>query len=173
MRLQKFPKYLLGQTFLLILCTGLVSGLAQEKERSLDSVAGVLLGTWRGEGQGPGGEIFTSELQFSWTLNKQFLKAENTIETGGKKMLFATTYYGWQPVMKKIVFWSFDRQGTINEGTAIFDGKTLTHQWRSFSQNGAIKDWRSTLTAEGKKQLLFTIHGGDQVQGQTVRYHKR
>ena len=146
---------------------------AQQKENALPSVAEKFIGEWRGVGTTADGETFHSDLIFTWTLNRHFLKVENVIQSGGKPQLFATTYYGWQPVLKQIQFWSFDRDGTINEGAAKFDGKTLSHEWRSFSPNGEITDWRSSLELQSKQQLVFTLSDGNRLDGNTVVYKRK
>jgi len=147
--------------------------VAQDKESSLPKLAAAFLGKWQAEGTDADGGKFVSYLNFQWTLDRNFLKVENTINAGGKPFLFATTYYGWQPVMKQIVFWSFDRDGTINEGTATFTDNLLSHQWRSFSQNGEIKDWQSWLKRTSKDEIVFTISDGKRVDGNTVTYKRQ
>lgn len=130
---------------------------AQTNNNSLDQIADTFLGKWVGEVKGPNNEVVTSELIFEWTLNKKFIKVTNLL--GQKKGLFALTFYGWQPVLNRIVFWSFDNEGTISEGTAELKDNSLKHEWRSFGSNGEIKDWRSNLTRHDENTATFTIQG--------------
>ncbi|MFQ5651404.1 MAG: hypothetical protein ACE5IY_15820 [bacterium] len=127
------------------------------KSSTLPQIANLFIGTWVGHGTTPDGEPFVSELSFKWTLNKSFLEVNNQVKRNGKSQRFAFTLYGWQPVLGQLVFWSFDEDGTINEGLAELAGNTLKHQWRSFSQNGEIREWRSTLTLEEKNKVTFTM----------------
>ena len=69
------------------------------------------------------------------------------------------TFYGKQPVLNRIVFWSFDNEGTISEGIVEFKDSTLKHEWRSFGSNGEIKDWRSNLIRHDENTATFTIQG--------------
>ncbi len=130
---------------------------AQINNNSLEQIADTFLGKWVGEVQGPNDEIVTSELVFEWTLNKKFIKVTNLL--GQKKALFALTFYGKQPVLNRIVFWSFDNEGTISEGIVEFKDSSLKHEWRSFGSNGEIKDWRSNLTRHDENTATFTIQG--------------
>ena len=130
---------------------------AQTNNKSLDEIADTFLGIWVGEVKGPNNEVVTSELIFEWTLNKKFIRVTNLL--GQKKNLFALTFYGRHPVLNQIVFWSFDNEGTINEGIAEFKENSLKHQWRSFGGNGEIKDWRSNLTRRDENSASFTIQG--------------
>ncbi len=140
---------------------------AQPNNNSLDQIADTFLGKWVGEVKGPNNEVVTSELIFEWTLNKKFIKVTNLL--GQKKSLFALTFYGRQPVLNRIVFWSFDNEGTINEGIAEFKDNALKHEWRSFSSNGEINDWRSNLTRHDENSATFTIQGE---ASYTVRYKR-
>ena len=130
---------------------------AQINNNSLEQIADTFLGKWVGEVKGPNDEIVTSELVFEWTLNKKFINVTNLL--GQKKSLFALTFYGRQPVLNQIVFWSFDNEGTINEGIAEFKDNSLKHEWRSFGSSGEIKDWRSTLTRHDENSATFTLQG--------------
>jgi len=130
---------------------------AQTNNNSLDQIADTFLGTWVGEVKGPNDEIVTSELIFEWTLNKKFIKVTNLL--GQKKGLFALTFYGKQPVLNRIVFWSFDNEGTISEGIVEFKDSSLKHEWRSFGSNGEIKDWRSNLTKHDENTATFILQG--------------
>ncbi len=130
---------------------------AQTNNPSLDQIADTFLGKWVAEVKGPNNKVVTSELVFEWTLNKKFIKVTNLL--GQKKSLFALTFYGRQPVLNQIVFWSFDNEGTINEGIAEFKDNSLKHEWRSFGSSGEIKDWRSTLTRHDENSATFTLQG--------------
>ncbi len=140
-----------------VISTAIEDLAAQTNNNSLDQIAATFLGKWVGEVKGPNNEIVTSELVFEWTLNKKFIKVTNLL--GQKKSLFALIFYGRQPVLNHIVFWSFDNEGTINEGIAEFKDNSLKHEWRSFGSNGAIKDWRSNLTRHDENTATFTIQG--------------
>jgi len=138
----------------------------------LKEIADLFIGKWRGVGTSPNGTEFISELKFEWTLDKHFLKVENTLREKNKTTLFALTIYGRQPVLNKIVFWSFDKDGTINEGLAQLNGQTLHHEWRSFGSNGEIKEWRSKLTRQSKEELNFTIYEGSETNSYTLKYER-
>ena len=151
------------------------ASLAQQKESvsALQQISGNFLGSWSGEGTAPDGQKFQSKLNFVWTLDKNFIKVENLIKSGDETSLFALTFYGWQPVLKQIVFWSFDRDGTINEGVANLDGNSLNHEWRSFSQNGEINEWRSTLTKNDSVSISFTITDVQSGESFSVHYKRK
>ncbi|MFQ5674942.1 MAG: hypothetical protein ACE5G1_03525, partial [bacterium] len=88
---------------------------AQTKDRkALDQIADAFLGRWVGKVTAEDGGKVITELSFAWTLHNKFLKVISTVTASGQKSLFAETIYGWQPVLKQIVFWSFDNTGTIN-----------------------------------------------------------
>lgn len=142
-----------------ILALALTAPAAAQPGRpsTLPQVADLFVGAWLGHGMTPASEKFTSELNFSWTLDKNFIEVRNKIDDGKESRQFALTIYGWQPVLGKVVFWSFDRDGTINEGLATLEGTTLTHEWRSFSKGGEIRDWRSTLDRFEENRLRFTL----------------
>ncbi|RMF62176.1 MAG: hypothetical protein D6743_12545 [Calditrichaeota bacterium] len=147
-----------GTVCLLLCCSSVGLSRAQAKRQNdLAKIAQSFLGKWVGKGNLPSGETFVSELIFEWTLNKNFIKVTNNVSAGQHSGLFATTFYGWQPVLQQVVFWSFDSEGTINEGAARFEGNELKHEWRSFGQNGEIRDWRSTLAKNDANTLTFTV----------------
>jgi hypothetical protein len=58
-----------------------------------------------------------------------------------------------------MVFWSFDKDGAINEGIAEWDGAALKHEWRSFSAQGEIGDWRSELQLN-TNEITFVMYDG-------------
>ncbi len=152
-----FPNSLKILLTTIVLFTANENLAAQINNNSLEQIADTFLGKWVGEVKGPNDEIVTSELVFEWTLNKKFIKVTNLV--GQKKSLFALTFYGRQPVLNQIVFWSFDNEGTINEGIAEFKDNSLKHEWRSFGSNGEIKDWRSSLTRHDENSATFTLQG--------------
>jgi len=148
-------KSLICVLFSLSLLTG---GFGQEaKNNSLPQVIENFQGTWIGEGKSPDGDPFKSELVFAWTLNDNFIQVTNSITANGRKEKYATTYYAWQPVLKQIVFWSLDKDGTINEGLAELAESTLKHEWRSFSKGGEIQDWRSKLEKTSADSFTFSL----------------
>lgn len=146
---------------------------AQETSaNALDQIAGKFLGIWIGYGVSPEGEKYTSKLSFEWTLDKKFIKMNNFLTTSGPPELFALTIYGWQPVLKNIVFWAFDSNGTINEGAVKIEDNTLTHQWRAFSRNGEIKDLRSKMTLSQDDEIIFTLFEGNAPNPFTLTYKR-
>ncbi len=152
-----FPNSLKIPLTIFIIFTAIEDLAAQTNNNSLDQIADTFLGKWVGEVKGPNDEVVTSELVFEWTLNKKFIKVTNLL--GQKKDLFALTFYGKQPVLNRIVFWSFDNEGTISEGIVEFKDNSLKHEWRSFGSNGAITDWRSNLTRHDENTATFIIEG--------------
>ncbi len=142
------------------------------KTNSLPQVAERFLGTWIGKGAPSDGTQFTSKLIFKWTLNENFLEVQNMINANGIEEQYATTYYGWQPVMGQIVFWSFDKNGTINEGLAELEGDNLKHEWRSFSKGGEIRDWRSMLMHHDNENLTFTVLDGRNEVMSSIKYSR-
>ncbi|MCH7678852.1 hypothetical protein IID10_05715 [candidate division KSB1 bacterium] len=152
-----FPDFLKILLTTFVIFTAIEDSPAQTNNNSLDQIADTFLGNWVGEVKGPNDESVTSELVFEWTLNKKFIKVTNLL--GPKRSLFALTFYGKQPVLNRIVFWSFDNEGTISEGIVEFKDSTLKHEWRSFGSNGEIKDWRSNLIRHDENTATFTIQG--------------
>ena len=147
---------------------------AQPNPKStLPEVAELFNGQWEGKGKTPEGEEFNSQLIFNWTLDKNFIEVKNIINTIGKPEQFALTIYGWQPVLGKLAFWSFDKHGTINEGLAELDGTILKHEWRSFGQSGEILDWRSTLEKTGVETFIFTVFDNRNFELMSVKYFKK
>ncbi len=140
---------------------------------TLPRLAELFLGTWAGKGVTPDGAKFKSKLSFSWALDKNFVEVRNEIEVAGKRELFALTVYGWQPVLNQLVFWSFDKDGTINEGAAEIEGQSLKHEWRSFRKGGAISSQRSLLTRDGPKQLTFSILDGSNEVISSIKYKRK
>ncbi len=140
---------------------------------TLPKVAEAFLGTWVGEGENPDGEPFKSELSFAWILNQNFLEVKNEINADGKSQQYARTFYGWQPVLGQLVFWSFDRDGAINEGVAELSDNTLKHQWRSFSKGGEIREWRSTLTRHAPDSLTFKVFDSREQELFSVDYARQ
>jgi len=140
---------------------------------TLPQVAEAFLGTWVGTSDtGEGGKV-TSELQFQWTLGDNFLQVRNTVQGEGPQELYAMTLYGWQPVMGRLVFWAFDKDGTINEGMAELEAGILKHQWRSFSRNGEIRDWRSTLEKLDQNRIVFTVFDSRDTALYSIEYRRR
>lgn len=140
---------------------------------TLPQTADLFAGKWLGQGTTPSGEKFKSELSFRSTLDNHFLEVSNKVDDGNQNRQFALTIYGWQPVLGKLVFWSFDRDGTINEGLATLTGKTLTHEWRSFSKGGEIREWRSTLRRTGEEKLHFTLMDGSGQEISSIEYRRK
>lgn len=173
---QRFKKYSLPVLIfsIAILNLVLVDSLFAQPGRSstLPQVADIFLGKWIGQGTTPDGDKFTSQLIFEWTLNKNFIEVKNLVNSGGEPNLFALTLYGWQPVLGKLVFWSFDNEGTINEGLAELTENTIKHEWRAFRSNGEIRDWRSTLTRQDENNLTFTVRNGD-VELYSINYKRQ
>lgn len=154
---------------LLILSTTTLS--AQSDSSAVNQLADVFLGKWVGEGENPDGDKFVSTLNFKWALGKHFVEVENQVTANGKPQDFARTFYGWQPVLQQLVFWSFDRNGTINEGVAELEGATLKHEWRSFTSGGEITDWRSSLTKNGDR-LTFALFDDRGQETFSIEYKK-
>ncbi len=134
-----------------------------EKTNSLPEVIKLFTGAWVASGASDNGTQFESRLVFKSVLNKNFLEVKNHITIDGDKQEFAITTYGWQPVLGHLVFWAFDKDGTINEGMAELSGSVLKHEWRSFSANGEIGDWRSELQLN-KSELTFVMYDGKNTQ---------
>lgn len=145
----------------------------QSKENILPRVARLFIGSWEGSGKSPDGDPFKSELIFGWTLGRNFIEVTNMIEANGKREKFATTFYGWQPVLGHLVFWSFDKEGTINEGQAALDSTTLKHEWRSFSKGGEIRDWRSKLSYLNENNLRFVVLTEENQEMFSVEYKRK
>lgn len=124
---------------------------------SLNEIMKLFEGTWTGQGKAEDGANFKSKLTFEWTLDRNFIRVNNVLTTGGESQLFAETIYGWQPVFKRVVFWSFDRDGNINEGSATLEGGVLQHEWRSFTRSGEIRDWKSEWSSDGHNTATFTL----------------
>jgi len=143
-----------------------------EGKDALDQLAQHYLGKWNGEGTTPDDIKFKSNLNFEWTLNEHFLIVKNDVSISGTSELAAVTYYGWQPVLKQITFWSFDKDGTFGEGVATLEDNTLKHNWRSFSSNGEIKDWESSLTLVGSTELVFAIQDNKSLETYMITYKK-
>ena len=143
-----------------------------EGREALEAIAGLCLGKWHGEGKTPDDIKFQSTLIFEWTLDHNFLLAENEVSAAGKSKLAAITYYGWQPVLRQITFWSFDKDGTFGEGAATLSDNILTHSWRSFSSNGEIKDWESSLTRVGSNELVFAVQDRQSLETFMITYKK-
>lgn len=175
MRLVRRIQFVIQSTILLALLGSPTIAAAQDspQNESLPQIVERFGGSWIGEGVAPGGETFTSKLVFQWTLNRNFIKVANHIHADGPEELFAVTFYGWQPVLRQVVFWSFDQSGAINEGVAELNGNELRHEWRSFEKNGEIKDWRSTLNREGEDTLTFTITDEKSKETYTVEYRRQ
>ncbi len=130
-----------------------------EKTNSLPEVTRLFTGTWAASGTADDGAKFESRLVFKPVLDKKFLEVRNFIIVDGIEQEFAITTYGWQPVLGHMVFWAFDKDGTINEGIAELSGSILKHEWRSFSANGEIGDWRSELQLN-QNELTFVMYDG-------------
>lgn len=161
--------------FILAVIISVATGnlIAQETSaNSLNQIAGKFLGNWIGYGLSPEGEKYTSKLTFEWTLNKNFIRMNNFLTAEGQTELYALTIYGWQPVLQTVVFWSFDNSGTINEGVAKMEGNTLGHEWRAFSQNGEIRELRSTIVRENEGQITFTLYDGSEPEPFTIIYKR-
>lgn len=150
----------------------IASAQANERSNSLDQIVEKFGGTWIGKGASPQGGEFTSKLIFQWTLNRNFIKVENLVQSNGPQELFALTIYGWQPVLRQVVFWSFDNSGAINEGIAEISENTLRHEWRSFEKNGEIKDWQSTVTRHSADSLTFTITDVQRKETYKIEYER-
>ncbi len=140
---------------------------------TLPQVADLFLGNWAGTSTTASGENVASELTFRWTLDRNFLEVRNSVTSEGKLELFALTVYGWQPVLGKLVFWAFDKDGTINEGVAELETEALNHQWRSFSKAGEIRDWTSTLERIGKGRIAFTVFDRGGAELFSLEYKKK
>lgn len=150
-------------------------GAQPNNNNSLNRIADIFLGNWVGEGNAPEGGKFTTALKFEWTLNKKFINVKNTINIGGKSQLFAETFYGWHPILQRVLFWSFDNDGSINEGTTTVEGNTIHHDWRSFTGNGQIRELRSRLTRNSKNEATFTLlepRDGEWVETHTIKYKR-
>ncbi|MFQ5709221.1 MAG: hypothetical protein ACE5HO_17325 [bacterium] len=162
---------------LLILLSSTGFALAQSTEANqLHRIMDLFGGTWVGEGTATDGGKFKTELKFEWTLNKRFIKVTNFITANKKSQLYAETTYGWQPVLRQIVFWSFDNDGNINEGVATLDESTLHHEWRSFSGNGQIKDWQSRMVRVRPGFAAFTLlepRAEGWVESLTIKYRRK
>ena len=158
---------------LLLVCT--IPGAAQSKKsNTLPELAKMFLGDWQGTGETPDGESFVSTLNFRWTLDNNFIEVKNYIQNDSReKHLFAATTYGWQPVLSQIVFWSFDRDGTIHEGAAELDGAQLKHEWRAFSKGGEIQDWRSILTRQDDSHVTFKVIDNHGVELVEIKYQRK
>ncbi len=166
-----------------LLCCALLFGLqslmvttaaAQPgSKNSLPEVAAMFLGTWHGTGKTPDGEAFSSELIFTWTLDQNFIQVENYVRNDSGRKRFALTFYGWQPVLGKVVFWSFDRDGTINEGFAEMGPEGLTHRWRSFRKGGEIVEWGSTMNKQDEQHIIFRQIDNRGAEVFSVTYKKR
>ena len=138
----------------------------------LQQLADLYVGKWQGKGKTPDNIEFDSNLVFEWTLNDNFLVVKNDVTAAGKNELAAVTYYGWQPVLRQIIFWSFDKDGNFGEGVAALEENSLKHSWRSFSSNGEIRDWESTLTRLGTTELLFSIQDNQSLETYMITYKK-
>jgi hypothetical protein len=142
---------------------------------SLAQIADTFLGTWVGEVDSPEIGKFTTELTFEWTFKNKFLKATNVLVSGGQRNLYAEVTYGWHPVLNKVIFWSFDKDGGINEGEATLEGDTLRHEWRSFMGTGEIRDMQSRLTRVSQDRATLTMlepEAGKWVEAYTIRYKR-
>ncbi len=143
------------------------------KTSTMPELGQAFLGEWVGTGTTPDGESFTSSLSFRWILDDNFLEVTNHVQNQNRKRHhFASTTYAWQPVLGKLVFWSFDRDGTINEGIAELDGQELRHEWRSFSKGGEILDWRSVLTKQDDSHATFRVIDSHGVELVAIKYRR-
>jgi len=125
-------------------------------QSTLPDVASMFMGKWQGEGKNAEGP-FLSDLTFAWTLDRNFIEVANYIVANDKREKFAITFYGWQPVLGQLVFWAFDKDGTINEGVAEIKENELRHQWRAFRREGEIREMRSSLALQDKDHLVFRL----------------
>ncbi|RMD88592.1 MAG: hypothetical protein D6813_11865 [Calditrichaeota bacterium] len=134
------------------------SGLAQsERDTALQQIMKLFGGRWIGKGTSPSGEKIVSTLNFSWTLNHKFIKVKNELKRGKKNVLVAEATYGWHPVLRQVLFWSFDQDGSIHEGSAKIEGQALVHEWRAIQGNGRIQDFRSRLRLLDKNNAQLTV----------------
>jgi|GEM_PF-2409603 len=159
-------------TALVLIFSSIPDAHSQSGSRNtLPKVAEMFLGKWQGEGKTEESN-FTSELSFAWTLDKNFLEVENYVDADGKREKFAVTLYGWQPVLGKLVFWSFDRDGTINEGVAEIKQNELRHQWRAFSKEGEIRERQSSLSLQDADHLIFRLDDSRGMEVFSISYKR-
>lgn len=138
----------------------------------LQTMSRLFEGIWLGKGETGDGSIFESELAFERVMADRFIRVHNHIKVNGRSELAAMTIYGWQPVLKQVVFWVFDKDGTTGEGVATLSDSSVSHEWRTFGGNGEIKEWESKLVRQGSSLQLELA---DMKAGQVfeVVYHKK
>lgn len=148
---------LLRLTMLTMLVAASQAQAQPGSQNTLPLVADLFLGSWAATSTTESGKKVASELTFRWTLDKNFLEVRNSIDGDGESGLYALTVYGWQPVLGKVVFWTFDKDGTILEGMAQLETGAVTHQWRSFTKAGEIRDGKSKLERIAEDKIAFTM----------------
>ncbi len=106
------------------------------------------VGTWTFEGKLRDGTPSKTERVYAWTMDRRFLKMEDTASAGGKTVT-STSYFGWQPEKGKLGFWLFSSDGSVAEGLEVaptepgalsFEGHMSSAQSADFRGSAVIQD---------------------------------
>lgn len=78
-----------------------------------------VIGAWAGSGTMPGYGKHEFRSEFSWTLNRNFIKTSYWMTIGGKVIWHDTGLLGWDRQKKKLVTFTFGFDGTIGGGEQL------------------------------------------------------
>ncbi|MEM7199514.1 MAG: hypothetical protein AAF628_04565 [Planctomycetota bacterium] len=80
---------------------------------------GWMVGNWVGEGAMQGYGDYTFRYELSWTMNKNFMKADYWMKVGGDVIWHDTGMLGWDKDQQKFVSFVFGIDGTIGGGAEL------------------------------------------------------
>lgn len=114
--------------------------------KKLDWIAG----SWVGSGETDELGKYTDDISFDWTLNRNFLKVDQTVRTGEGVLWHSTGLLGWDFKKKQFAWFQFGLDGTIGwtrttdegeDGVIVMDGQ--------LTGGGPFSSFRSTFRKTG------------------------
>lgn len=111
----------------------------QSTELYLDELAW-LIGDWKGAADGK-----TISLQCQWLPGKSFLSRRYTINEDGNEVSSGIQLIGWDPLLEKIVSWTFNSDGSFGHEIWNQEGNRWQADAASTLSNGSTSLARNIL----------------------------
>jgi hypothetical protein len=140
-----------------IACIALLQPKMADNAKEMKQVEWIV-GAWSGEGEMKEAGKYTYDIDFSWTLNKNFLKVTETLKTREAMMWHSTGLLGWDTQKKQFAWFHFGFDGTIGwtrtkgagaEGLMVMEGQ--------LTGGGPFANFRVTFKQTGKDGMNSRI----------------
>lgn len=113
-----------------------------------------MIGHWSGSGEQEQFGKYTDEYTFEWTLNKNFVKVTQTVNSPDMTLWHSTGLLGWDVMKKQFLWFQFGLDGTIgwvrSKDDKVDDVVVMEGQ---LTGGGPFANFRTTFKKNGKDAM--------------------